>query len=98
MPRARFAALVLVAASLLGASGSGPSAAGPDITPLQGAWEVLAVHRDGALDPTEVGSRLTFHGDLLKHEPKVVTIGDLTTMQGSTVLLDDKALARMAMS
>ena len=34
-----------------------------DAERLEGKWEVAAVHRNGALDPTEVGSTLTFTGN-----------------------------------
>jgi len=36
---------------------------------LDGTWEVLSVHRDGELDPFQVGAKLTFTNGEVKLQP-----------------------------
>jgi len=38
---------------------------------LDGTWEILSVHRDGVLDPVQVGAKLTFANEEVKFQPNV---------------------------
>jgi hypothetical protein len=49
---------------------------------LTGTWEVASVHRDGALDPAQVGGLLRFEGNEVSFEskkPPVLAIADGTS-------------------
>ena len=55
--------LIAVAAGCATRSGVDAERSKVDAERLQGKWEVIAVHRNGALSLTEVGSTLAFSGD-----------------------------------
>jgi hypothetical protein len=38
---------------------------------LDGTWEILSVHRDGEVDPVQVGSLLTFTNGEVRFQPKI---------------------------
>jgi hypothetical protein len=38
---------------------------------LDGAWEILSVHRDGEADPVQIGAYLTFANGEVKFQPNV---------------------------
>jgi len=46
-----------------------PSRLAPDIAPLQGAWLITSVHKDGERDPNQVNGIVTFIGDTVQFEP-----------------------------
>jgi hypothetical protein len=37
---------------------------------LEGEWEIMSVHRDGALESTQVGARVTFSGNTVTFQPR----------------------------
>jgi hypothetical protein len=45
---------------------------------LEGSWEIVSVERDGENDAQQVGARLTFRGNAVTFQPKVVSFGDYT--------------------
>jgi hypothetical protein len=38
---------------------------------IDGTWEILSVHRDGELDPVQIGAQLTFADGEVKFQPNV---------------------------
>jgi hypothetical protein len=72
MSRIRWAVLGVAAALLTGCLGSSPPAAVGHVDPLEGAWEVTWVLRDGEPDPLPVGGRMTFAGGEVTFQAKAV--------------------------
>jgi hypothetical protein len=65
--------------TLPGGCSSDRRAAGGQAEPLDGSWVVTSVKRDGESDPLQVGARLTFLGNRVTFQPKVVQIADGTS-------------------
>jgi hypothetical protein len=72
MRRSKLAAFLLAAALLTLNGGDGRTTATVDAHRLQGAWIVASVHRDGAQDALQDGASLTFAGNRVIFQPKVV--------------------------
>ncbi len=66
MSRARILALLVVAVVL---SANGGPIALSDAERLQGTWTIVSVHRDGEIDPAQVGAPMTFAGNAVLVEP-----------------------------
>jgi hypothetical protein len=78
MCRVGLAVLGVAVALLVGCSGGDQTADAVAAASLQGAWEITSVQRDGELDSLQVGARMTFTGNEVNFQPKVVQIDDGT--------------------
>ena len=64
---------------LLAGRGSDYPTVGGQAERLDGAWTVTSVQREGDLDPLQVGAQVTFTGNQVQFQPKVVQIVDGTS-------------------
>jgi hypothetical protein len=67
----RWAILGAAVALLAGRSGDRLTADG-QAGPLEGLWVVISVQREGEFDPLQVGAQMTFTGNQVTFQPKVV--------------------------
>jgi hypothetical protein len=76
MSLTRLALLGVLAALLTGCTGGRQRAGDREPLPLEGAWEIVSVQRDGRPDALQVGARMTFTADTAVFAPKVVDAVD----------------------
>jgi hypothetical protein len=72
-------AILGVAMTLLAGCSSVRVTADRQAEPLEGFWVVTAVQRDGESDPLQVGAQVTFTGNQVTFQPKVVQLVDGTS-------------------
>ena len=95
MLRMRLAAVGLFAVLLAGRYGLAFDAPVADGGPLQGKWAVVSVERDGAPDPTQIGSVVAFTGHTATFQPKAFTLDASTFGSTTLVQLDGPAVQRI---
>lgn len=62
-------ALALIVGSYQASRRQTPTTAIP--AELDGTWEIVSVHRDGEIDPVQVGALLTFANGEVKFQPNI---------------------------
>jgi hypothetical protein len=77
--RSRSALLGVLATLLTGCNSDHQNVVDRKAEPLEGAWEIVSVQRDGQPDVLQVGARITFMTDTVVFAPKVVDIVDGTS-------------------
>src|SRR5688572_815080 len=98
MQRSRWAALVLGVMLIAGKLASEQPTVNPDASRLQGTWEIVSMQRGGTGDPSHIGATLLFTADTVTFQPRTFEFdGVVGTGVTYAILIDEKALANMAM-
>ena len=97
MRRSRIAALLLGALLIAGRVASNPAETNGDASRIEGVWEIQSVEREGKPETMHVGATLTFDKSVVSFKWRMLSVDELAKYP-AIQLVDDKALARLAMS